>query len=546
MSELQSGAPVSDDLRDEVSELSEDLHVQGDPTDDPRERIRQELRQFAKSNLYFLCKSVLGYSDMTLRTHGELCKAIQDGNVRKLLVLMPRSTFKTTIGIVGFAIFLLINNPNLFILIANQTAGNAERMLTEIEAHLDGSNSMFAWLFPEFIKPYKNYDPWSSQEMTVPCREVISGSPSIMARGVGAKIESNHFHVILCDDLIGEKALESPSIMASAIVWHDYVVSLFVDPSTGIERVTGTRWSLADIYDDLMKDDSFQVFVRQAIDPKTGELLFPERLTADELRRIRERNFMQFMANYQNNPRSSDSLDFRIEWLNYYKFLTDDDNNPYCELEGEKYYLKDMNIVIAVDPAGSGDIDTNVAQLLKRGRAKLSDNCIVVWGLHGSGYYFLLDMWKGRIRGGNPEYELASKLYDFFMKWKGYVSKGFMEAYGAQRALISVFDMICIQQGQRFPLEPIGRNIVKAKKVRIRSFLGGHAQNRLICVRRIHDGFIAEYADFPQSDEFDVLDASVWAFEGLKKPDNPVDSVHREVVNMRARRRLMQLSPAGY
>lgn len=546
MPDVRTGSSLSDDLRDEVSSVPEDTDVQGSAPADSREQLRQELRKCARESLYFLCKSVLGYKDMTPHTHGEFCRVVQDDSIRNLLSLMPRSVFKTSIATIGYSIFLLINDPNLFILIANQVAGNAERMLEEIESHMDGTNPIFAWLFPEYIKPFKNYAPWSTQEMTVPCRSISSGTPSIMARGVGAKLESNHFHYIICDDLVGEKALESPSIMENAIIWHDYATSLLVDPSKDRIRVTGTRWSLSDLYSIIMEYEDVTVFKRQAIDPKTGELLFPERLTADVLRKIRERNFMQFMANYQNEPRSTESLDFKLDWLNYFLLKPDDKLGPYCEMGGVKYFVKDMHVVLAVDPAGSGDVDARVSEMLKRGRAKRSDNAIVVWGLHGSGYFFLLDIWKGRTKGGNPEYELGKKMLEFFQKWRGYVSRGYMESYGAQRALIAVFEMICKQQGEAFRLDPIGREIVKAKKVRIRSYLGGHAQNRLICVRRIQDAFINEYGDFPQSDEFDALDASVWAFQGLRKPDAPVEQHQSELVNLKARRRLRQLSPAGY
>jgi hypothetical protein len=110
-----------------------------------------------------------------------------------------------------------------------------------------------------------------------------------------------------------------------------------------------------------------------------------------------------------------------------------------------------------------------------------------------------------------------------FVKWRGYVRRGYVESYGAQRALITIFDMICKQHGQRFRLEEIGRGNQSAKKVRIRTYIGPPAQNGDLYVRDIHDQFIYEFTKFPQSDSFDTLDAAAWAMSVLNEPGSPVD-----------------------
>jgi hypothetical protein len=520
MSSLQ-GSAISDGSRAEVFHLSDAGAIsRSDIKHDSG--LRETFRGLARADLYFLAKAVLGYSDITLRTHYEFCQFIQDLKKKYTLTLFPRGCFKTTIGTVSFCIWYLLNHPDHYILIASQTAGKAERMLLEIERHLEGGNPVMCWLFPEYIKPSSNFRPWNAEMMTVPCRSIISGSPSIAATGVGGRSESPHFHVIINDDLIGAKAMASDREMMEAIAWHDYSTSLFVSPAIGIERAYGTRWDLADLYSVMLKDPKYQYMIRRAIDPSTGELFFPEWLPADVLREIRERNYAYYMSQYMNDPENPEVLDFRSEWLRKYSLIKFN-NEPTCEVDGARFFVKDMDLVLVVDPAGSGDIQQRFAVDVKRGRARKSNNAVEVWGLHGSGRYFLLDLWFGRGQGENPELQVATEMLAMARRWKGYLSKGFVEAYGAQRGLITIFNMLARDEGFYFQMKEIPRGMQQAKKVRIRSFLGPPAQNGMIHVRPAHDQFIYEFSKYPQLDIFDTVDAAAWGIAMLQRPASQVE-----------------------
>ena len=505
-----------------------------------------EYREKCKASLYFLTKAVLGYPDLTKKTHKPYCDFLQDINNRRTLDIMPRGVFKTTCGTIGFGIWYLLHFPNHSILIANQTEDNAQRMLLEIEQHLDGSNAMMSWLWPEYIKPNDKHKFWSQSKMTVPCRTQISGVPSIQAIGVGKRAESLHFHVIINDDLIGEKAMVSTVEMLGAIAWHDYSVSLFVSPKLGIERMHGTRWSLSDLYSVIKQNPTYKLYEKAARDPETQDLLFPELLDTETLNEIRDNNYAVYMSQYLNDPDNPEVLDFSANWLRYYK-LYPSEQGPYCQVDGAKCYVKDMDVVLAVDPAGSGDIDTNLAEMAKRGRAHKANNAVGIWGLHGSGRYCLLDLWVGRGTGESPEVEVANRMLEMAIRWKGYVRRGYVEAYGAQRALITIFKMIAQDNNVALRMEETPRGVQKAKKVRIRSMLAWPAENGLICVRPSHDQFIYEFSKFPQSELFDALDMSYWAFYHLKKPSSAVDRerVQRQRSEHRARR-LAVIGRGGY
>jgi hypothetical protein len=460
---------------------------------------------------------------------------------------MPRSTFKTSIGTIGFVIWLLLHNPDLFILLANQTAGNAERMLLEIEAHLDGSNPIFAWLFPEYIRPHQRWQPWSSQKMTVPCRTVVSGTPSVMTIGVGGKAESLHFHVIIKDDLIGRAAMMSRLEMQDAIAWNDYSESLFVNPSTDFERIHGTRWAIDDLYGLLINDPNYETFIRKAVNDD-GSLFFPERLDHETLRKIRENNFLVFMSQYQNDPTSPENLDFRKEWLRYYQMGLDRNSGEYfCRLDDQDFYISDMTVMMFIDPASSGDVELRSVESMKHGRVHKANNAIAILGAHPSGRWFLLDMWTGRGIGINPELQIAEKILEMAQRWNGYVRKGYVEAFGAEGGLITVFNMLCRDRQYRFLLEKIPRGNVRAKPVRIRGAIGPIAGAGLLCVRDIHDQFILEFSQFPQSSTFDTLDAVAWGILTIPKPHTTQEKkANAEEFVRQKRMRLKHVSRAGY
>ena len=200
---------VSDLERDEVFQLSESGAISESDIAHDRE-LRARYRELARKSLYFWTKAVLGYPDLTPHTHLPYANFLQDLSKQHELDLLPRGCFKTTVGTIGFASRHMVFHPNDWVLISNQTELNVERMVLEVEQHFDGSNPVMNWLFPEKIKPGDKWRPWTSRMMTLPGRTVISGTPSLTGMGVGAKVESWHFHVIVRDDLGGRFSYHAP------------------------------------------------------------------------------------------------------------------------------------------------------------------------------------------------------------------------------------------------------------------------------------------------------------------------------------------------
>jgi len=507
--------------------------------------LKEFLKKIAGQSLYFFTKGVLGYKDLTKRTHKPIADKIQDMSIRKLLTILPRGCFKTTIGTIAFPLWVLLTkDPNFTWLIVNQAAENAERFLLEIELHIDGSNELVNWLWPRAIKPGDRFGPWSSKKMKFPMSTVLSSTPSIQAIGVGGSPESKHVGGIIKDDLIGREAMFSEAIMEEAISWDDYSVSLLKEPEKGLERMYGTRWGNRDLYYYKMKDPEYEVQYYDSINPD-GTAFFPERISLDFLRKLREHNYLLYASQYRNNPSDKSVVDFNVDWLNYF-LLKEINGEPVAVMNGKQYRIKDMDIVITMDTAASGDIDKNIVKMVRRSNTTRSNNAITTVGIHPSGYVFLLDLWWGRAVGENPELQIAEAFLKMAQKWYNYARRGYVEAYGAHGAIITIYNMLCKKMDFYFRLDPVRGTGRKSKVVRIRTLVGGYANEKLICVRPGHDKFVEEFADFPTGQN-DTLDAFAYAIQQIRKmiPEERAEVVKAEY-KKRKHARLALVGRGGY
>lgn len=537
---------VPDEVRDEVFSLSE--HNSLSPSDVGTDKdVRAAFRDLARRSLYFLTKAVLQYTRLELAVHKPVCDFIQDLSIQRGLVLLPRGVFKTTIGTIGFIIWLLLNDPNRTILLANQTTQHAERMLTEIEQHLGGANVLMNYIAPEMIKPGDKHKPWNQEAMDVPSKTAIRSGPSVLTIGVGTRAESIHQDFQVNDDLVGIEDMFSDVNRDNALTWHDYERNLFVDPVAGIERMYGTRWPGNDFYKPIISGGEYQMYWKPAQE-EDGTLNFPTIYPEKELRRLRNRNWLMFNANILNREIHPGSLEFKVDNLQYFKLLKDPEKGYFCHMGSDKpkdYLVSQGDVIIIGDTAASGDMESSNRSDIKKHDIKLSNNAIVVLMGH-SEMFFVLDAWAGRAQGENPELQIANKLYEMCVQWRGYFRKVYIEAFGAHGSFITIFNMVCRQNNAYFPIEPLPKGTKIAKDVRIRTAVGSAAQNRQLCVRQSQDGLISEYTNFPSGTK-DFLDCLTWGVETIRMPLTELGrEVQRKTLHRRALNRMRFIGRAGY
>ena len=552
---------VTDALRNEVSRLSDDGRISLSDVKSDKE-LTAAYRDLAKRSLYFFTKGVLQYKDLTKKTHLPICRFIQEGVTlpgSNSLMFLPRGTFKTTIGSIATPIWVQVNDPNQSMFIANQTLDNSERFVLEQEMHLDGHNAMMCWLFPEYIKPNDKFKPWASDRYSTPAKTSLRGQPNVTALGVGTRSESKHMGIGFFDDLVGVEDMMSESNMAAAAIWYQYAQSLGINPRDFIRFVIGTRWpGDAPLYGKMIKSGAYRVFHRPAQNltgkvyegMQPNELFFPEWLDEEVLRKIRDENYIRFMFNYMNEETGIGASDFQQHWLKYF-WLVKHENEYVCQVDEEYFSIRDGDVVIALDPAGSGDLDaSNISDIKLQGSMKRANNAISIWLAHKSGRYFQLESWAGRAVGENPELQIAKKLLEFVVAYQTYLRDGYVEAYGAQAAIITIFNMLAQEQGVTFKLKETPRGLKTAKDVRIRSTLGPIAENGQMYVRRSQDQFIYEFGMFPQKNVLrDTLDSATWAISNLRMPTTRLgQAIASRVTVARRNKRMKYLggSRTGY
>src|SRR3990167_3123584 len=142
--------------------------------------MSEKLRRIAakgKADYFFFAKEILGYSKMRPIPHQELCDHITKPGKRKKITLMPRNSFKSSVVTIAGSMWKLLNNPDLRILIASETQGNAIKYVKEIKSHFE-QNEKFRKLYGDWVNVSNS---WRDQELIVSRRKAIKKEPSVSA-----------------------------------------------------------------------------------------------------------------------------------------------------------------------------------------------------------------------------------------------------------------------------------------------------------------------------------------------------------------------------
>ncbi|MEK7288362.1 MAG: hypothetical protein AAB091_07380, partial [Elusimicrobiota bacterium] len=200
------------------------------------------------ADLFFFSREVLGYDAL-----GPLHLGWYEALLRHqyALLLAPRSHLKTSAVTVAYALWRLVRNPNLRILILNEILGNAQGFLREIKEHITGN--------PRFRQRYGALDAsagkWTETSVTLP-RGKIMKEPSIAVCGVLGTVVSMHPDLIIADDLISVNNSLNLSQRSKVSHWFRTVVLPMLEPS-GQMVVIGTRYHFADLYSDILAEPGF-------------------------------------------------------------------------------------------------------------------------------------------------------------------------------------------------------------------------------------------------------------------------------------------------
>jgi predicted phage terminase large subunit-like protein len=325
--------------------------------------------------LYNLATAALGYDKVTSKHRDIWCNPLEK-NVKRYnrhLYLKPRGTYKSTLYTVSYTINLLIDdffdNNGKFtkrILIASATNELAQQFVGEITQHLLDNERVHE------IFGYKPVRRSNQQEVWLYPR-VVKKEPNIKAKGALSGITSEHYDVIICDDIVSAEDRESETIREKKKRWLQDLISI-LEPD-GLLIVIGTRWHSDDLYqliidnnEKLPERDKYHIEVEAVID-ENNNLLFPTIVDHDKIISLKiEKGLVEFYSQYMNNPLPSETQLFSVERMMFY-------SESAASLEKE-YNFAYMDPALGSIAKGKGDYIVVLYGARKGGRIYIRD-CII-------------------------------------------------------------------------------------------------------------------------------------------------------------------------
>ena len=161
---------------------------------------RRGLKDLFFFNKYIIEQNKERRKNIVPHVHGEWVDWFNNSDTRIKMILVPRSSFKTTFWTVGWVLQKIVQNPDIRILLANATLPNAQQFLGEIKDHIR-RNKTFKLLYGNL---YDKNLKWSESEIVVPRSPGIRES-TVTAMGAGGNLVSRHFDLIVGDDLVNRE-----------------------------------------------------------------------------------------------------------------------------------------------------------------------------------------------------------------------------------------------------------------------------------------------------------------------------------------------------
>lgn len=437
-------------------------------------------RERSKIDLKFLSLGVLGYKDWSANEHLHLDMARHLRKPSKFKIfLIPRDHLKSSIITKGGAIMRMLANPNIRILLANNTWDNARKFLRSIQGYLARGGQLSQW-----HGPFES-NHWNQDEITIRQRTVILDAPTIATTGLEKEQTSQHYDLIIADDLVARENVQTPEQRAKV---KDYINALMalLEPN-GELWVVGTRWSMDDAYGDLLEEGIWDPLIRAAYtdDSRTAPL-FPEKFTLEKLAFLRAKlGPTLFACWYLNDPISSEAADFRKEWIAYYDATT-----PHP-----------ANLYLSVDPAHSLSRDADYS-------------AFVVAGMFANRKIRVVDYVRKRVVPS----DLVDIVFDLVKKWR--LHRVGIETFAFQKTLKYDIQRQQRERGIFFSVDELGRSSggrgepILSKEARIRR-LQPYFEQGLIEIRRDMQDLVDELLAFPRGKRDDLVDALSYQLDYL-------------------------------
>ena len=312
-----------------------------------------KLERISKS-VYEFYKEIIGldYPDFTEPPHiqelasklEELCK----GQYDNLCVAMPPRHSKSSMVTLAFPLWLILNNPNLNILIVNAELSLSEKFGIDLRDYLDD----FSSLTGVYVSDVKH----SSTHLKFEDEYGNLYKGSIKLVGASGGITGQDANYLIIDDPYKGFEDITPGLLQKKIEWFKTKIVQRREPETKL-IVCHTRWHTNDLQGYLKENHPNQYeFLEYPAIKSDGTSLWSERYSIDFLKQqMREMGERLFSSIYQQQPLDETGEYFNIDKLNFI-----DDFSPRDPLIDNKVRSYDC----AYSDETKGEVNDQTASVL--------------------------------------------------------------------------------------------------------------------------------------------------------------------------------------
>lgn len=310
------------------------------------ELIRQNKILVYGNDFYKFNKEVLQWPDIYEPLHKKVCDFIQE-NIwkKKILLLLPRGTFKSSIVTVGGTTWLIGSEPQVRVLLANGTRDMAVSFLGQVKDQLR-KNEKFKKIYGDLAL---NAETWREDKLSIGSEKSYEAKdPTVQATGIGTNVVGSHFDIAILDDPVTRENSGTKEQIEKVIQFYKDTLDL-IDPLPNGHKpmiIIGTTWHEADLYAWIQDPETgigeeFAVMKLPAYegDWEKGELLFPTRLTWEALKSLkRNQGPSHFCTPGESPVLMGDLTTKRIEDVKAGDYVVgwNDGQRPRCSLTRSK------------------------------------------------------------------------------------------------------------------------------------------------------------------------------------------------------------------
>lgn len=437
-------------------------------------------------------------------------------------IMLPRASYKTTIGSVSFPMWVLDRNPDLRILVDSETYNLSKSILSEIKQQYESG-------------PYTRFHPpidtkntrWSEDSIILPSRKVPKKEGSINAAGLDGIKAGMHYEIIIADDLHSQHNTKTQHQIDQVIEHYRLLLSILEPHGTLI--VIGTRWAAEDAYSTIENDSNYSLFIpaastvpmnhasdrpslptaplfvydhttKDCIQTSDYFLNFPKTLNEDHLKAIhRRQGDYIFSAQYLLRPVASRDRRFRDEWIQFYEESTESPPIDYIPTAPPPLSSKFFRRIGFVDPAFTTQDYSDPSGIV-----------IVATNSKRDIYVKYAEQHK------LEPYQLIELLFQLTEQHG--VGEWYIEDVAAQKVLKYFLEYLAGREKKRLVFNPI-KSGGRKKEHRVYS-LQPYFQNKKIYLHKSQEILLQQIKNFPILRYDDVLDALAYVpqvvYDGMK------------------------------